>query len=284
MERRFYRTRVYLRRVRLASVFGLLIFGVPSNQALAIGNVLVPGDDGSSSSLPSTDADPMMGGALLPTSPSIEMPSQMPSQPATAPQMSLPLSTPNSLPAPPLPNIGGGSSFSAASYAVPNPYTVPQMQIPTKIVKMPQQADYDSSLSTLLPKSIGVSIEDAQWGADDLAAVNRSLSIPVEQVAKNCQIAFSGTLTSSTGGYMFDTGASQNQATLHFDGTPRSMNLMTKALCNTIPLPPNAGTVLQVGDKYVVSMGSSDCPPPPSGAQSMVVQYSGNGKSQCNYQ
>jgi hypothetical protein len=249
-----------MRHFSLASAMIVLMSGLSGLPAYAVGNVLVPTDDSGPSAAPGKP----------PASP-----------PSTPDQTFLPPTGGSSNTQPDtLPNSVTRGYTPIPSGSTANTFA---QKPPTQIVKMPAPVPVSDS-SNDLPNVLNVSMQKYMWGPDDTAKIYENLSIPANQVSKYCRLSAFGTLISDSGGYAFNADATQPQTALRYGGKPSGLNVMAQAMCDTVPLPPNAGTVLQVGDKYVVFISQIQCPPPAAGAQSLVFQYAGNGKGQCVYQ
>ena len=111
--------------------------------------------------------------------------------------------------------------------------------------------------------------------------VNQSLHIARDQVPKLCHVSLIGMLISDSiaSGYTFDLGATLSSAMIYYEGKASSVNIMVRALCDRVPLPPNSGAIMQVGDKYSVFLNNTICSPPASNGQTLTFKYAGNGKT-----
>lgn len=256
----------------MRSFYFLIALGVfvsPAfQQARAAGDVLLPSDNGSNTStLPNLGLVPTPDTSAAKTVPAAPDTNQAQKPESLLPSL-LPAQTPRQTPMPPA---------TAANLAVMMAASKPST--PTKVVQMPPPSPPD----TTLPNSVGIDISNYVWGPSDVAAIKTRLGIPPDQVTAHCHLGLDGSVLSDKGYYPFDTGFSPH-AELKYDGQLKEIAVRAEALCDLVPLPPNSGYVIQMGDKYAVMLRQIDCPPPPLSPQHIVFQYAGSGKGQCLYQ
>jgi len=152
----------------------------------------------------------------------------------------------------------------------------------------PQEAKiYAAAMSNLkTPYSLAVGFATTSvWGPGDIAEVNNHLGIDRASVTSLCRLSLGGMLLTSKQPYAFESGLSPH-ANVSYDGTITNATIHIQALCNKVPLPPNKGIVIQIGDKYTVPLGSVTCPPPPytNVLKQLIILYAGNGGGECKYQ
>lgn len=141
----------------------------------------------------------------------------------------------------------------------------------------------DPALGTL-PGSLSINIPDKYvWGPQDIENIGRRLGLGPDQISAHCHLSANGMALTDKGLYTFDTGYSPH-GDLAYDGKISSFSVRLAALCDMLPLPPNAGYIIQVNDKYSIPLRQVTCPPPPPGAHGVVVHYLGNGNGQCELQ
>ena len=120
-----------------------------------------------------------------------------------------------------------------------------------------------------LPNRLQIQIaEKYHWSADDALTVQNALGIEPAAMPQHCRLSAAGMARSNSGQgvYAFDLGMMPGTL-LSYDGTLTNISLRLHALCDRVPLPPTARYVIQVGDKYSVSLPSIPCDKPPSGGQ-----------------
>jgi len=267
-----------MRYICLVAVTGALTLGLLAQQtAYAAGNVLMPSDN-------SSDGTGSLG----------LVPQEKPPAPQTSSGGSAPANDGQSSnqPGPILPNdmgsMDGGQQTAppvpaAGGYTPIPPAAQPFAGMATHVIQMPVPTGNPAQGN--LAGSLTLTVADKYlWGPFDVMTVNRSLGIPSDQIPAHCHLSVNGNADSDAGTYPFDTGLTHMQAPIGYAGIVKEINVRPMAVCDLVPLPPNAGYVLQTGDKYTVPLGQVTCPPPPRGAQRLVFQYAGNSKGQCAYQ
>jgi hypothetical protein len=244
-----------MRRIYLAALSGALMLGLPGLPTYAQ-NVLVPQDY----TAPAEPADD--SGALLSTP-----------QPT---ETNLPKLDPN--------EMSEEMSTSIPMTPMPTNTTIDQTAM-THVVKMAASEIASIPGDEGLPENIKISLKDYVWGPQDIDTVTHTLHIAPENIQKSCRLSITGMLHSDSeqGTYTFDMGATLSNVTVFYDGKPSSITIIARAMCDTVPLPPNAGMVLQVGDKYTAFIATTECPPPPPNAQTLTFKYAGNGHTDCVY-
>ena len=259
-----------------AAVMGTLTLGLLLAQqpAHAAGNVLLPSDDDSSGVLSSLGLAPAKKPQPAPA-PSGESVTAG-SKPAAESDASI------------LPEAGSVKSPPAGAYTPIPASTMPaavQFTMPTRVIKMPAPQAISYPAGAGLPNSLTFKIADKYvWGPVDISTINTSLGIPANQIPAHCHVSANGTADSDAGFYPFDTGIAHIDTPISYAGNIQGITARAQAVCDLVPLPPNVGYVFQTGDKYTVPLGQTTCPPPPSNAQRLLFNYTGNGQGQCVYQ
>jgi hypothetical protein len=224
---------------------------------------------GASALLPSTNSS--SGGSSL---------GLVPDAPATS-DTTTTTPAPQPTPAPtPLPDVSAAPSGALPYTPVPQASS-PTMQmpvIPTQVTKIPVQQPNMS-----LPHQLAIDIADKYvWSPADVVAVQKRLGIAGPQVPAHCHVAINGMAYSDRGLIQIEYSNPSHTA-FSYDGTLSNIKLTTLAMCDLVPLPPNAGYITQYGDKYLARLGQAVCAPPPAGHMHMIFQYGGNGTGQCIY-
>lgn len=242
-------------RFRLLAAVGMFALGLPCLPAFAESDVLVPSDSDYPSPPPQSKYD-----------------TDTPSLPALDPNSvnSAPMTTGYT----PVPGMEPGS------LAIPAP-----LSNPTHVMKIPVPAAESTAADASLPNSLKIDVGDKYvLGTADLTAIHNALGLAPGDVSQHCHLSIGGMIQSDANGYSaFDTGL-QSHAIAHYSGKSGAITMHVQALCDMLPLPPNAGYVMQAGDKYSVFLYQTSCPAPPADAQKLVFQYNGDGKIQCAYQ
>jgi hypothetical protein len=261
-----------MRLFRLILMLGAIGFGAgfagPAAHA-GSGNVLVPSDDSEASGL-----------GLLPAAPA-------PGNTTSASDSSATKKKDES-PAPLLPEANSEPVPATSSTPADLPYTptpvsmaMPQLpSVPTQVLQMPvNNAPPDPDL----PNAMNISVADKySWGPLDVATVQGRLGIAPNQVSGFCRLSVGGVAVSDQGAYSINASTGSHTG-FRYDGTLSGLRLIVQALCDLVPLPPNAGLVTQYGDKYLVSLSQVACDPPPSGAKRLTFAYAGDGTGSCQY-
>jgi hypothetical protein len=267
----FQVNRLRMRSYYIAALAGVFILGLPALPAFAQGSVLVPQDY----TPPSQTLDDQ--GNPIP----IPQPSYQPSLPkldpnvddtgGSTPELLSPIPTNNG-------NDGGQSSNDSPIWR--------DTPIPTQVLKMPSSEAPSMPGDEYLPENVKITIKDYMWGPQDIDTVNQVLHIAKDQVPKICRLSLIGTLRSDTeqSSYPFNMGSTYSNVIVYYDGKSSGINILARALCDRVPLPPNSGLIMQSGDKYSVLINTTQCPPPPASGQTLVFKYAGNGGASCVYQ
>jgi len=245
-----------MRHFYLAAAAGALMLGFPAVPAFAQGGVLVPND----------------------TPPA-----------ASTGNFGMPQSTPNSEILLPQLDPNEGELPSSAPSMSQMPPSVALSHDPTKetkVLKMAATEAPDNPGDEDLPENIRINLKDYMWGPKDVDTINKAFHIPGEQVPKACRLSLTGSLQSDSeqAYYPFDMGATLSEVTVFYDGKPSGIDIIARAMCDAVPLPPNSGLIIQVGDKYTTYIAHAQCPPPPPNVQTLTLKYAGNGKTDCVYQ
>jgi hypothetical protein len=260
-----------MRRFRLAVILGIFAIGFAVPPALAAGNVLLPSDDDSSSS----GADLGLGPAPAEKSDG-NAAQNHPSEPTLLPEAETSKNVPATI------STLGYTPIPASAPGIVRP---PSLAMPTKVIDMPVPEATSNASQADLPANLTVAMADKYgWGSMDLYLISNGLGIPNDQIPAHCHISVNGSLESDAGYFPFDTGPTQSQAPVRYAGTVKDVILRAAAMCDKLPLPPNAGYVFASGDKYVYALGQITCAPPPPNAQRLVFYYAGNAAGQCAYQ
>ncbi len=132
-----------------------------------------------------------------------------------------------------------------------------------------------------LPHRMDISVDpSSRWSQEDLLKISRTLSYAPETVQTHCYIAGKGYINSDINSYGFLTDRNLNTQT-RFDGTAENVSVFIQSMCDMLPLPPNLGNVIQIGDKYAVGMTSVSCPIPGGKGHHVVIQYAGDNLGRC---
>jgi hypothetical protein len=247
--------RLHMRRFYLAAVVGVLMLGSPDLPAYAQGSVLVPQDY---TAPPDNSSTPLQSAPLTGTS----LPKLDPDETDTglAPDAS-------NLPMTPMSRET-------------NPYNA------TQVLKFSSAEAASIPGDEVLPEKIDITLKDYMWGPRDINSVSQNLQIPADQVPNVCTLSLTGMLYSDSiqGSYIFDMGSTLSTVTVYYEGTPSSVSIFARAMCNAVNLPPNSGTVIQIGDKFTTMVAQTQCPPPPPHAKTLTYKYDGNEQGSCVYQ
>ena len=101
-----------------------------------------------------------------------------------------------------------------------------------------------------------------------------------------CQFSVSGVIRTDKISAPFDTGVS-NHITTTYSGNISAVAASVKALCNeSVPLPSNNGTIMQMGNKYVVALGLAQCKPsdPSKLVHTISITFADEGVPSCTIQ
>ena len=263
----------------LAALAPVLLADGWSGAAGAVGNVLVPD---------STNA-PNLGLMPRAAAPAADAAAAKPDDAAAtapaAPAVSLPaltddgVSTASPLPATPIPGLSNPPGALGADG---------QNGMPTTVIDEPSAVPYDLGAKGMAPPAHRLTISLSQksaWGPDDIAAISDKLGIAAAQVPSQCRLTLTGLLITDKTPGAFDT-AGAPQAVGYYDGNLSMILINARALCPVGQLPPNRGYVIHSGNGYAVPLTGVTCPAPIPGRPpaGIVVQYSGNGASSCQYQ
>jgi hypothetical protein len=163
----------------------------------------------------------------------------------------------------------------------PQPLTIPANLSPEEAKVFAEAAN---NLKTPYTLSVGFAANSV-WGLGDIDEVSNHLGIDKSKVTSLCRMSLGGILLTNKRPYAFETGLAP-RASVNYDGTITNTTIHVQALCGTVPLPPNKGIVIQIGDKYAVALGGVTCPPPPytNALKQLIVLYNGNGAGECKYQ
>jgi hypothetical protein len=273
--------RVFMRPA-LSPIFLFMIGMLFCAEVQAAGDVLLPSD----SSAPN-----------LGLSPTVEKKSDAtkqapPAVPSEAPSAALPSLSSEPMPYTPIPktpavDTSGGLPTTVLKQPDLSTMAVPDTPPAAPANMTPENAKiYEEAIETLkTPYAVNVAFADkSAWGADDVAKVTSMLGIAKDKVQSLCHLSLGGILTTDKRPYVFEMGM-QPQTTVKYNGALTGANLNAKALCALVPLPPNKGMVIQMGEKYVVNLGIATCAPPAGmAAKRLLVLYKGGGTGECQFQ
>lgn len=154
----------------------------------------------------------------------------------------------------------------------------------TRIIKMPAMSDTRNThrLSGSTPFTVTLQ-NDQPWLPSDARLVHQRLGIPENSVPSMCVVHYDGQIITNKGIYTMDfAGLPRSEG--KYDGTITAVMVKKSALCNASQLPDNLGIVMQMGDKYFVSMGAMTCQPPQSSASLLAISNDGEHGTNCRYQ
>jgi hypothetical protein len=255
----------------------LLTMFVP--KANATGNVLLPDDSSSSPTLPTeSETTPNMTPApATPITPELP-PATTTIQPQVIPNNVRDLADQI------IPKSPGNDSNFQNYTATPPAYTDPtnshittNITLPTPIITKGDN-DYNIVYPTTIIQTpdimsmppmpfgaqpahtISVDFTQKNWTQNDLDQINKKLGIDETKIPSLCYIRGSGFVVTDKLPRTFDTGTTLH-ADVGYDGSITNVMINIQALCNLVPLSGQLGFVKQVGNKYAVDLGMSQCKP-----------------------
>jgi hypothetical protein len=158
-------------------------------------------------------------------------------------------------------------------------------QRPPMLIDEPQIPEPPEAYLSALPNSLAIAVSPKYvWGTSDVDSVQASLGYAPQQIPANCQLRIDTQLLSERDMTMRNVYSGQ-QTILRYSGTPKSINLIPKAVCNTpAQLPQSGRPIIRNGKMLIVILtGIASCQVPPAAAKSLEIQYFGDGKVNCNY-
>jgi hypothetical protein len=250
--------------------------------ARAAGDVLLPSDSNA----------PNMG-----LSPTVEKKpdtakQEPPAEPSEAPPTALPSLSSEPLSYTPIPktpavDTSGGLSTTVLKQPDLSTMTIPDMPPAAAANMSPENAKiYEAAVEGLkTPYAVNVAFADkSAWGTDDVVKVTTTLGIAKDKVQSLCHLSLGGLVTTDKRPYVFEMGM-QPQTTVKYNGAITGANIHVSALCALVSLPPNKGMIVQMGEKYVVSLGVATCAQPAGmAAKRLLVLYKGGGTGECQFQ
>jgi hypothetical protein len=245
--------RGFMRALHIAILAGLFILGGGGSQPVsATGNVLLP------DSAKNTD-EPSSGNFNLGLVPRNATTRDTPGLPATG-TTRLPLSA---------------TTFTSS---VP---VIPDLPASPHVIKVPDIGPMQNLNNPNLPHSMNVIIANKSvLSSAEISTIHQQLGIPTEKVTSSCRLSLGGFLKTDRGVYLLDTGSELNSV-VRYDGQVTGAMLSSKALCDQLPMTPNQGFIMEIGNKYSVPLQGLDCPASAKYPQSLTVFYPGDGTMQC---
>ncbi len=158
------------------------------------------------------------------------------------------------------------------------------LQIPTQIITQPDLSGLDMYAGgSAPPYTLSIDVGDKSvFGPNDIQGISQKLGIPANKISQQCGLTITGIMQSDKGGAIVQGGVSPH-ATVRYDGNLQGMLLSAQAVCLVDKLPLYAGYVSKIGNRFVAPLQGVNCVPPQGHPHSMVVQYQGDGASQCFY-
>lgn len=239
-----------MRSIYTAAVLGVLMAGTMAFNAHATGDVLVPSNDSSSSNAPNLglvpeSSQPSPSSSQLHTPPAPASVSVLPQMQSENPYED---GLTRNLPYTPSPTGAASPQVATAVAAA----------MKTQVMKLPDSSAQLQPPAENLPNSVAIET-DARWTPGDIQKVSDQLGIVPKQVTSLCKFSVKGYVVSDKGNVPYDAGTASH-ITVKYDGKAVMAILATMALCSTnIQLPPNKGTIMQIGDYYAVPLGSGSC-------------------------
>jgi len=280
-------------RLHLAIAVAVFVLAVSPSPALADDEVLVPPDAsmGSNNGSPSPTATSGVDLGLAPVEtdstknsssslPDVSSPSLPMVDPGgdSPPQQNAPPPRPQSSWSP---SPGTQLSLPAGTGDIGTTHIVrlpapdpPQSQPPAEPGDVPDGNGYD----------LNINVANPAWGKGDLDNLKRRLGISADDAQEHCHVSINGSIPTDKTMISFQMSPNFTHTVTHVVGTPQSATVSAMAVCDMLPLPPNAGFVTQIGDKYAIYLQQVNCAPPPAGAHTMNFQYEGDGKGSCHFE
>ncbi len=120
------------------------------------------------------------------------------------------------------------------------------------------------------------------FGEADIAEIRRALGLDAGDISSSCTLSANGKLQTSMGEREIYGGLSP-QLALRYEGQATGISLTARALCRAEGnLPEGGDPVTMIDDRFVVSLQSFSCPPPPTATAVLSVTYEG-GMARCGY-
>lgn len=130
---------------------------------------------------------------------------------------------------------------------------------PTSIIQIPEPPPLVENPNASKPShNISIAFTEHTWNDSDIAQVNKVLGLDKDKIPSLCHIHASGSVITDIGSYPVDAGPA-SRTDIGYDGALHNIMLGVQALCKAVPLPPNQGFIREMGDKYVVDLGTIFC-------------------------
>lgn len=258
---RFFNAAIFLATIGLAASLALTV--------RAAGDVLAPMKENASG-----------GGANLGLMPRAPTTGNAPAEKKEEEKPILPSLTASDAPTPLEKTLG----FTPAPLRAQIPSTY---MVPTQVIRLdsppplPPRNDPDAPPPPTKVMSFDIAGKP-QYPRINAFMISRQLGVAEDQVAARCRLSASGTLGTDKSYYTFDTGTSSH-AEIRFDGTPATFMVTLEARCDMLPLPQNAGFIIQKGDKYAFMLQMANCAVPPPGTRSIVLRMANESQATCEY-